>query len=78
MFSINTFSDTDLVKFNLPTQLNALSLIQGVQSFRRFEQSVSYNFLHLSIQELFAAFHISKQMSPSKQVDNFKKLFGHP
>ena len=40
-------------------------------------RSVSYNFLHLSVQELLAAFHIS-DMSPEDQVETFQSLMGHP
>ena len=66
-----TFSSQDL-QSTPSSQLNTLSLIQGTESFRR---SVLYNFLHLQIQELLAAFHISK-LPPSEQVKIFKDLFG--
>ena len=72
-----TFSATDLRSFNLPTELSTLSLIQGVQSFTAFDTSVSYNFLHLSVQELLAAFHISK-LSASEQIRIFNDLFDQP
>ena len=72
-----TFSATDLQSFNLPTELSTLSLIQGVQSFRAFEQSVSYNFLHLSVQELLAAIHIST-LSKDEQIQIFDDLFDQP
>ena len=69
-----TFSNQDLQSLQptLSSQLNTLSLIQGTESFRR---SILYNFLHLQIQELLAAFHISK-LPPSEQVKIFKDLFG--
>ena len=69
-----TFSSQDLQSLQptLSSQLNTLSLIQGTESFRR---SILYNFLHLQIQELLAAFHISK-LPPSEQVKIFKDLFG--
>ena len=69
-----TFSSQDLQSLQpaLSSQLNTLSLIQGTESFRR---SILYNFLHLQIQELLAAFHISQQ-PPSEQVKLFKDLFG--
>ena len=72
-----TFSATDLQLFNLPTELSTLSLIQGVQSFAAFQSSVSCNFLHLSVQELLAAFHISK-LSPPEQIQIFNDLFDQP
>ena len=68
-----TFSAADLKAFNLPTEMSTLSLIQGVESFTSFELSVSYHFLHLSIQELLAAFHISK-LPAASQVQQFNDL----
>ena len=69
-----TFSNQDLQSLQptLLSQLNTLSLIQGTESFQR---SILYNFLHLQIQELLAAFHISK-LPPSEQLKIFKDLFG--
>ena len=69
-----TFSSQDLqsLQLSLSSQLNTLSLIQGTESFQR---SILYNFLHLQIQELLAAFHIS-ELPPSEQVEIFKDLFG--
>ena len=72
-----TFSATDLRSFNLPTELSTLSLIQAVRSFMGLKKSVSYNFLHLSVQELLAAFHISK-LSATEQIQIFNNLFGQP
>ena len=72
-----TFSASDLRSFNLPTELSTLSLIQAVQSFTAFEKSVSYNFLHLSVQELLAALHISK-LPAAEQIQVFNALFDRP
>ena len=72
-----TFSATDLRSFNLPTELSTLSLIQGVQSFTAFKASISCNFLHLSVQELLGAFHISK-LAAAKQIEVFNDLFDQP
>ena len=72
-----TFSATDLRSFNLPTELSTLSLIQGVQSFTAFKTSISCNFLHLSVQELLGAFHISK-LAAAKQIEIFNDLFDQP
>ena len=72
-----TFSTSELRSFNLPTDLTTLSLIQAMQSFTAFEQTVSYNFLHLSVQELLAACHISK-LSATKQIQIFNDLFDQP
>ena len=72
-----TFSAEDLQSFNLPIELTTLSLIQGVQSFTAFRKCICYNFLHLSVQELLAAYHISK-MPPQEQVKIFQEMFDNP
>ena len=72
-----TFSASDLRSFNLPTKLSTLSLIQGVQSFTAFKTSISCNFLHLSVQELLGAFHISK-LAAAEQIEIFNDLFDQP
>ena len=72
-----TFSATDLQSFNLPTEVSTLSLIQGVQSFVAFKASISCNFLHLSVQELLGAFHISK-LGATEQIIIFNDLFDQP
>ena len=72
-----TFSEDDLQSFKLPTELSTLSLMQGVASLTAFGESRLYNFLHLSTQELLAAFFISK-MDPAEQVKIFNKLFQQP
>ena len=71
-----TFSEDDLKSFNLPTNISTLSLIQVVVSFMPY-RSLSYNFLHLSVQELLTSYHISK-LPPAEQVKIFKELFGQP
>ena len=72
-----TFSEEDLQSFKLPTELSTLSLMQGVASFTDTEESKLYNFLHLSTQELLAAFYISK-LQPDEQVKIFNQLFEEP
>ena len=72
-----TFSAADLQSFKLPTELSTLSLMQGVASFATFGESKLYNFLHLSTQELLAAFFISK-MDQAEQVKIFNELFQQP
>ena len=71
-----TFSEDDLKSFNLPPDISTLSLIQVVVSFMPY-RSRSYNFLHLSVQELLTSYHISK-LTPEEQVKIFKELFGQP
>ena len=72
-----TFSEDDLKAFNLPPDISTLSLIQGVESVMATYKLRSYNFLHLSVQELLTSYHISK-LTPEEQVKIFKELFGQP
>ena len=72
-----TFSPEHLELLGLPEKLGTLGLIQGIESFTSLTSSVSYHFLHLSVQELLASFYIS-QLPESKQVEVFKQLFGQP
>ena len=60
----------------LPPDVNTLSLLQGVESFIGREKAVSHNFIHLSIQELLAAWYIATQLPASEQVSKFNELFG--
>ena len=72
------FSIRDLKVFNLPTDLSStLSLVQVVENFRVCRRSKSYNFFHLQIQELLAAYHISK-LEEDEQVRIFEDMFGKP
>ena len=57
----------------LNSDIDTLGLIQGVESFSRRGTMVSYNFIHLAIQELLAAYYMANQ-PPANQVDNFVKL----
>lgn len=68
-----TFSAGDLEPLGLSQELATLGLIQGVESLALFKKSVSFSFLHLSVQELLAAFHISK-LPPREQVEVFNTL----
>ena len=70
-----TFSAEELEPLRLSQELATLGLIQGVESLALFKKSVSFNFLHLSVQELLAAFYISK-LPPSEQVKVFNSMFG--
>ena len=72
-----TFTREDLQSVGLPQELHTLSLIQGIETFLPLKTSMTYNFLHLSIQELLAAFHISK-LPQIDRVEIFRKLFGQP
>ena len=63
---------------NLPEKINTLGLIQGVESFVTMGKALSYNFLHLSIQETLAGYYIATQLSDDKQVTTFNQLFDQP
>ena len=52
-------------------------MIQGVHSFTTFKTSVSFHFLHLSVQELLGAYHISK-LPATNQIEIFNDLFDQP
>ena len=60
---------------SLPADVNTLSLLQGVESFIGREKAVSHNFIHLSVQELLAAWYIATQLSACEQVSKFNELF---
>ena len=60
---------------SLPADVNTFSLLQGVESFIGREKAVSHNFIHLSIQELLAAYYIATQLPASEQVSKFNELF---
>ena len=60
---------------SLPADVNTLSLLQGVKSFIGREKAVSHNFIHLSVQELLAAWYIATQLPASEQVSKFNELF---
>ena len=64
----------DLHEFHVPSNLSSLGLLQAVEGLSLYKKTLSYNFLHLSVQELLAAYNIS-QMVSSEQVKVFKKLF---
>ena len=61
---------------DLGSDFNTLGLLQGVESLIDAGRSRSYNFLHLSIQELLAAIHMATKLDPSEQVARFQELFG--
>ena len=66
----------DTVSFDLDAGLNTLGLLQGVESFAVCGMSHSYNFLHLSVQELLAARHIANRLEVSQQLLQFRELLG--
>ena len=74
MQSKSVFYSKDLQASHLPSGLSSLGLLQAVEGLTLTSKTHSYNFLHLSVQELLAACRIS-QMPPSEQVEVFKELF---
>ena len=70
----------DRITFSsLPDNVNTLSLLQGVESFvKHTEKVMSYNFTHLSIQELLASFFMVKWLPADEQVNKFNELFKKP
>ena len=65
----------DLRKFNLPANLPSLGLLQAVEGLTFYSKSLSYNFLHLSVQELLAAYHIKSHINFSEQRRVFEHMF---
>ena len=72
-----TFTARDLVSLCIPADICEVGLLQAVPSVLSVVREVYYCFLHLSIQELLSAIHIS-HMSSSEQISEFQKLFGQP
>ena len=72
-----TFTDNDLITLRIPKEISNVGLLQTVPSIISDGHLVYYCFLHLSIQELLAAIHISL-MSPKQQISVFQNLFGNP
>ena len=72
-----TFTARDLDSLGIPPDTCEVGLLQAVPSVLSVVREVYYCFLHLSIQELLSAVHIS-HMSSSEQISEFQKLFGQP
>ena len=70
-----TFTHEDLTTLSITKDISDIGLLQSVLSILGDDQLAYYCFLHLSIQELLAAIHISL-MSPEHQISVFDKLFG--
>ena len=72
-----TFSASDLTTLSISKEVSEISLLQSVPSIISGCLLSYFCFLHLSIQELLAAVHISR-MSPKQQISVFQELFGTP
>ena len=56
--------------------VDSLSLLQGVESL--INKGMSYNFIHLSIQEVLAAFYMTEWLTESEQIRKFEELIDQP
>ena len=72
-----TFSESDLTALSIPKDISIYGLLQSVPSIVSDGHQTYFCFLHLSIQELLAAVHIS-HMSSKQQISVFQELFGTP
>ena len=72
-----TFSEGDLTALTVSKDIAEVGLLQIVASIASDGHQIYYCFLHLSIQELLAAVHISR-MSPKQQISVFQELFTNP
>lgn len=68
-----TFSIEDLASFH---DVCEIGLLQATPSLLSNRNSFFYHFLHLSVQEVLAAYYIST-MSASEQIFTFQSLFGN-
>ena len=69
-----TFSTSDLEALRAIKEISEFGLLQAVPSIVSHGRSVYYNFLHLSIQEMLAAVHISR-IPASEQISTFDSMF---
>ena len=63
---------------DLPRSFNTLGLLQAVESFGVVGKCISYHFLHLSFQELLAAYFIATHLPEEEQVIKFEELYSKP
>ena len=68
----------DRVIFNLGPNYNTLGLLQGVESIAVCGKSYTYNFIHLTLQEVLGAIYMATKLDASEQAEQFQKLFGRP
>ena len=72
-----TFAASDLSALSISSDVSKVGLLQNVTSMASDGRQSYFCFLHLSIQELLAAVHIS-HMSAKQQISVFQELFGNP
>ena len=69
-----TFSSSDLEALGASKEVCELGLLQATPSIVSYGRSVYHNFIHLSIQEMLSAIHIS-QMPAVDQIRTFDSMF---
>ena len=68
------FSQKELTSFQLPKDLPTLGLLESVEGYGSVgSRQIAYNFIHLAVQELLAAYYISK-MESDKHAEVFESL----
>ena len=68
------FSQKELPSFKLPKDLPTLGLLESVKGYGSVgSRQSTYNFIHLAVQELLAAYYISK-MESDKHAEVFESL----
>jgi len=58
----------------IPGAINGFGLLQAVQQYGLTGTTMTFNFIHFSIQEFLAAFHIT-QLSPNEELQVLKERF---
>ena len=71
------FPQEEFARLNIPLDLPCLGVLQNVCSFGKLGKTTYRYFIHLSIQELLAAYHIS-QLGEDEQVKVFEDLLDEP
>ena len=71
------FPQEEFERLNIPHDLPALGVLQNVDSYGKLRKTAYCYFIHLSIQELLAAYHIS-QLGEDEQVKVFQDLLDEP
>ena len=72
--SIKWGKSVQLIFSDLPAGLETLGFMQSVsQLYVMHGQRMSYNFLHLTVQEFLAALYIQTTMTPAEQLEHFKR-----
>ena len=69
-----TFSSSDIQTLGFSDKICELGLLQAAPSIISHGRSVYHNFLHLSVQEMLAAVHVSR-MPASEQISTFDSMF---